>query len=92
MKKIALAAFSATAMLALSACGDAAEEAPVEETTVIDTAPVEPIVDDTAAMDAAATDAATDAAAGADAAADAAADSADAAADAADAATDTAAQ
>ena len=27
MKKIALAAFSATALLALSACGDAAEDA-----------------------------------------------------------------
>lgn len=80
MKKIALAAFSATAMLALSACGDAAEEAPVEETTVIDTAPVEPIEDP--AMDAMADDAAMEA----DAAADSATDAADSAADAADAA------
>jgi hypothetical protein len=48
MKKIALAAFSATAMLALSACGDdAADETDVfiEETT-IEPAPVEPIVDE----------------------------------------------
>ena len=67
MKKIALAAFSATAMLALSACGDAAEEAPAEETTVIETAPIEPLAEDTMATDAAATDAAADAAAGADA-------------------------
>jgi hypothetical protein len=57
MKKIALAAFSATALLALSACGgDATEEAPVvEETTMVEEVVTEP------------TDAATDAATDADA-------------------------
>ena len=45
MKKIALAAFSATALLALSACGDAAEEAPAEEAVVEEVAPIEPIAD-----------------------------------------------
>ena len=75
MKKIALAAFSATALLALSACGDAAEEAPAEDTTVVDVAPVEalPAVE--------ATDAAAEATDAADAAADAAEESADAAAE-----------
>ena len=62
MKKIALAAFSATALLALSACGDAAEEAPAEEAVVEEVAPIEPIAEDTAAVDAAAEEA-TDAAA-----------------------------
>ena len=70
MKKIALAAFSATALLALSACGgDAADEPVVEETTIVEEAPVEPVATDTAAP----TDAATDAAAPTDAATDAAA-------------------
>ncbi len=36
MKNLILAAASATAMLALSACGDAAEE-PLDETTVVET-------------------------------------------------------
>ena len=69
MKKIALAAFSATALLALSACGDAAEdEAAVDETTVVDeAAPVEPVAEDTAA---AADAMADDAAAAGDAMAD----------------------
>ena len=60
MKKIALVAFSATALLALSACGgDATTEEPVaEETTVVEEAPL-PEATDTAAP----TDAATDAAA-----------------------------
>jgi len=51
MKKIALAAFSATALLALSACGgDATTEEPVvEETTVVEEAPIEPVATDTAA-------------------------------------------
>ena len=80
MKKIALAAFSATALLALSACGDAADEAPADDTAVVEAAPVEPVAEDTAAA------MASDAAADADASADAAADSADAAADSADAA------
>ena len=81
MKKIALAAFSATALLALSACGDAADDTAAEDTTVVDAAPVEPapVAEDTTAVDATA-----------DAAADAAADSADAAADSADAAADSA--
>ncbi len=38
MKKIALAAFSATALLALSACGDAAEEATDEAAAATDEA------------------------------------------------------
>ena len=75
MKKIALAAFSATALLALSACGDAAEEAPAEEAVVEEVAPIEPIAEDTAAVDAAAEEA-TDAAAEATDEAAAAADAA----------------
>jgi len=59
MKKIALAAFSATALLALSACGGTEEEAPVvEETTMVEELPA-PVASDTAVP----TDAATDAAA-----------------------------
>lgn len=42
MKKLILAATSATAMLALSACGDAAEE-PMDETTVVDSEMTEPM-------------------------------------------------
>jgi|GEM_PF-6178786 hypothetical protein len=71
MKKIALAAFSATALFALSACGgDATTEEPVtEDTTVVEEAPMEEATDVTAeatdatdatdatAADAAATDA-----------------------------------
>lgn len=60
MKKIALAAFSATALLALSACGG---EAPAPEAT--DTAVVveeTPVVVDTAVPTDVATDAATPAA------------------------------
>lgn len=76
MKKIALAAFSATAMLALSACGDAADEPVVEETTIVEEAPVvDPALDP-------ALDPAVDAAADADAAAVDATDTAEAAADA----------
>ena len=57
MKKIALVAFSATALLALSACGgDAKRRAGRRGTTVVEEAPV-PEATDTAA----ATDAATDA-------------------------------
>jgi hypothetical protein len=60
MKKIALAAFSATALLALSACGgDATTEEPVAE----DTAMVEEVPAPEATDTAAPTDAATDAAA-----------------------------
>jgi hypothetical protein len=41
MKKIALAAFSATAMLALAACDSGTEEPVVEETTIVeDVAPL----------------------------------------------------
>lgn len=40
MKNLILAAASATAMLALSACGDAAEE-PLDETTVMETDVIE---------------------------------------------------
>jgi hypothetical protein len=59
MKKIALAAFSATALLALSACGgDATTEEPVAEDTAV-VEEVAPEATDTAAP----TDAATDAAA-----------------------------
>ena len=50
MKKIALAA--ATALFALSACGDAAEEAPAEE-AVVEEAVVEPVAEDAADADAA---------------------------------------
>lgn len=46
MKKIVLAAFSASALLALSACGDAAEDDVVVEDTTIEPAPIEPVVDD----------------------------------------------
>jgi hypothetical protein len=62
MKKIALVAFSATALLALSACGgDATTEEPVvEETAVVEEAPIDAATD--AVVDPAATDAATDAA------------------------------
>ncbi len=79
MKKIALAAASASFLFALSACGDATQEPAVEDTTVVDETPIE-------------TDAATDLTT--DVAPDAAADVAtDAATDAAaDAATDAAAQ
>ena len=71
MKKIALAAFSATALLALSACGGNSEPAPeatdtatVEEVAPTDTAAPTDAATDAAATDAAATDAAaTDAAA-----------------------------
>jgi hypothetical protein len=60
MKKIALAAFSATALLALSACGgDATTEEPVAEDTAAAVEEVAPAATDTAAP----TDAATDAAA-----------------------------
>lgn len=47
MKKLILAATSATAMLALSACGEAAQE-PVDETTVFETDVVEPMPADPA--------------------------------------------
>ena len=70
MKKIALAAFSATALLALSACGDAAEEAPAEDTAMEEAAPV---VDDAAVAAEEATDEAAAAADDAEAAADEAA-------------------
>jgi type IV secretory pathway VirB10-like protein len=73
MKKIALAAFSATALLALSACGDAAEEAPAEDTAMEEAAPVEPVVDDATAAAEEATDDAAAAADDAEAAADEAA-------------------
>src|SRR6187402_2614098 len=74
MKKIALAAFSATALLALSACGGNDEAAAPEATdtaAVEEVAPTDTAVPTDAATDAAATDAATDAAA-TDAATDAA--------------------
>ena len=45
MKKIALAAVAASFALALSACGDAAEEAPAEEAVVEEAAPIEPVAD-----------------------------------------------
>ena len=62
MKKIALAAFSATALLALSACGgDATTEEPVAEDTAAVVEPA-PEATDTAAPTDAATDAATEAA------------------------------
>jgi myo-inositol-hexaphosphate 3-phosphohydrolase len=53
MKKIALAAFSATAVLALSACGGDAEAPVVEETPVevMPVEPVEPVVDETPMAD-----------------------------------------
>jgi hypothetical protein len=52
MKKIALAAFSATALLALSACGDAADEGDVTiEETTIEPAPIEPIVEETTVIE-----------------------------------------
>ena len=62
MKKIALAAVAASFALALSACGDAAEEAPAEEAVVEEAAPIEPVAED--ATDAAeeATDTAEEAA------------------------------
>jgi hypothetical protein len=58
MKKIALAAFSATALLALSACGGEAEEPVVEETTVVEEMTVEPAPTDAAMIEAAPTEAA----------------------------------
>ncbi len=50
MKKIALVA-ALPVVLTLAACGETADETPVEEeTTVVETAPVEaPMADDTAA-------------------------------------------
>ena len=70
MKKIALAAFSAAAVLALSACGgDATTTEPAAtDTAVVEEVPAPEATDtavatDAAATDAAATDAATDAAA-----------------------------
>jgi len=76
MKKIALAAFSATALIALSACGDATEEVPAEEAMVEEVAPIEPIAEDTTAVDAAAEEATEAADAAADAAADTSTDEA----------------
>jgi hypothetical protein len=74
MKKIAMVAVAASFALALSACGDAAEEAPAEEAVVEETvAPVEPIADDAAMAAEAATDEAAAAADTAEAAADEAA-------------------
>jgi hypothetical protein len=73
MNKIALAAVSASFLLALSACGDKTEEPTAEDTATVEATPL--------ATDAAA--AATDAAA---AATDAAAEATDAAAAATDAA------
>ena len=63
MKKIALAAVAASFALALSACGDAAEEAPAEEAVVEEAAPIEPGAEDAMAADVAedATDAAEEA-------------------------------
>ena len=80
MKKIALAAFSATALLALSACGDAADDE--ADTTVVEeeVAPVEPVVEETAVVD----EAADDTAEAVDDAADAAEETAEDAADAAE--------
>ena len=72
MKKIAMAAFSATALLALSACGDAAEETPAEDTAMEEAAPVEPVTEEAAAAEEA-TDEAAAAAGEAEAAADEAA-------------------
>ena len=46
MKKIALAAFSATALLALSACGDAAEEPAADDTVSVSEDGVEVDIDD----------------------------------------------
>ncbi len=69
MKKIALAAASASFLFALSACGDATQDPAAEDTTVVEEAP---IATDTATD--VATDAATDAAT--DVATDAATDAA----------------
>ena len=74
MKKIALAAVSASFLLALSACGDAAEEPAAEDTAMVEETPM---ATDTV------TDVATDAA---DVATDAAAEATDAAAEATEAA------
>ena len=65
MKKIALAAFSAAAVLALSACGgDATTTEPAAtDTAVVEEVPAPEATDTAVATDAAATDAATDAAA-----------------------------
>lgn len=61
MKKIALAAFSATALLALSACGDAAEEPVAEDTAVVEEAPiVDPATDTTVVEEGTAEDAMAD--------------------------------
>ena len=85
MKNLILAAVSASALFALSACGGDAAEEPAADTTVVETETVEPapMAAETAAMDPAADAAADAAGATADAAADAAGETADAAADAA---------
>ena len=82
MKKIALAAFSATALLALSACGDAADDEATDTTVVEEeVAPVEPVAEDTTVVDDTAAD---DTAEAVDDAADAAEETAEEAADAAE--------
>ncbi|MBN9505634.1 MAG: hypothetical protein J0I69_06365 [Altererythrobacter sp.] len=66
MKKIALAAASASFLFALSACGDTTQEPAAEDTTVVEETPIATDTATDVATDAAtdvATDAATDAAA-----------------------------